>query len=185
MEEVEGVNRNPYFAMGFRISEIHHNEENFVVVLAHKSIFGLGREYLAGAVDIHKVECLALRNGFFLICKTQNFGVFLFETVLCGRHSPSIPIAMIKTFDGPIVENGCPSVAAGESFFVHGPLTELLPGIYHHRIALEHCSHYQCRNAFHAVAGKEVGGKTLFVMILKEVEHVTPNVVGELPFVRY
>jgi PIN domain nuclease of toxin-antitoxin system len=60
-------------------------------------------------------------------------------------------------------------------------LTQLLTEVDHERVLLQQRSHNKRRHCLGSVATEEVAGDTLFIMVLKEVEHVILDVVRILP----
>ena len=81
----------------------------------------------------------------------------------------------------PIVEDGGAPVVTTEALTVHATLSIFLTGIQHKRILLHQYRGYHGRNTLASVSSKEVAGNTLFVVVLQEIEHVFPDIVGLLP----
>ena len=83
--------------------------------------------------------------------------------------------------NAPIVEDGGATVATTESFLVHALLAVFLCEIVHVGTRAEKSGDNKGGDSLEGIAGKELRGYALLVVILKEIEHVVGNVVGGLP----
>ena len=83
--------------------------------------------------------------------------------------------------DAPIVKDGGATVTTAVALSIISLLSQLLPGINHHRTGGKGGSHDKRWTHKLRIAGKLLRSKTLLVVIFKEIEHMGADAVDRLP----
>ena len=93
-EIVEGMVRNVNLDIHPVAREIGYNEYDIAASLAQKGEVETGIKLIRSRIDVHKVEEIALEDGFLPIGNAQYLLVFQRQRLLLLRHVPTVVVAV-------------------------------------------------------------------------------------------
>ena len=168
--------------------EVGHDEQQLIFVLAQESVVAVGIEVGCEGIGIHEVEEVAFTDGTLVAGDMEQMGILTLQVALAVVELASREGATIApttySIDTPIVEDGGASVAATEALGIHATLAQLLAEVDHHGAGVDGGAHKYGRQGRTAVAGDEVGGEALLIVVFHEVEHAIAQFAQILPATR-